>query len=129
MLYLPQGRYADAEPLYKRSLVIYEKTLGKDHPSVATTLNNLGGPYQDQGRYGEAEPLYKRSLAIDEKAFGPGHPHVATTLNTLAELYRDQGRYSEAEPPQALPGDPGEGPRPQPSRCRPVAHQISRAVR
>ena len=40
-----QGRYADAEPLYKRALAIYEKALGPDHPYVATTLNNLAVLY------------------------------------------------------------------------------------
>ena len=40
-LYGTQGRYADAEPLYKRSLVIREKALGPEHPDVALSLNNL----------------------------------------------------------------------------------------
>ena len=97
-LYHDQGRYADAEPLFKRALTIREKALGPDHPDVATTLNNLAELYHDQGRYADAEPLYKRSLAILEKALGPDHPDVATDLNNLAELYRDQGRYAEAEP-------------------------------
>ena len=35
-----QGRYAEAEPLYKRSLKIREAKLGPDHPDVATSLNN-----------------------------------------------------------------------------------------
>ena len=67
VLYDDQGRYADAEPLYKRSLAIREKALGPDHPDVATSLNNLAELYDDQGRYADAEPLYKRSLAIYEK--------------------------------------------------------------
>ena len=93
-----QGRYADAEPLYKRSLAIWEKALGPDHPDVATSLNNLAVLYREQGRYADAEPLYKRSLAIDEKALGPDHPDVATSLNNLAVLYDNQGRYADAEP-------------------------------
>ena len=40
-LYKRQGRYAEAEPLYLRSLAILEKALGPDHPSVALSLNNL----------------------------------------------------------------------------------------
>jgi hypothetical protein len=36
-----KGRYADAEPLYQRSLAIREKALGREHPDVAPTLNNL----------------------------------------------------------------------------------------
>ena len=87
MLYVNQGRYADAEPLYKRSLAIYEKALGPDHPNVAGSLNNLAGLYNEQGRYADAEPLFKRSLAIYEKALGPDHPDVAQSLNNLAALY------------------------------------------
>src|SRR5271166_2817259 len=37
-VYKEQGKYADAEGLYKRALAIFEKTLGKDHPYVARTL-------------------------------------------------------------------------------------------
>ena len=59
--YLTQGRYAEAEPLYKRALAIDEKALGPDHPSVATVLANLGSLNESQGRYAEAEPLYKRA--------------------------------------------------------------------
>jgi tetratricopeptide (TPR) repeat protein len=50
-----QGRYADAEPLYRLSLAAYEKALGRYHPHVATTLNNLARLYQSQGRYADAE--------------------------------------------------------------------------
>ncbi len=98
LLYYNQGKYADAEPLYKRALAIKEKALGPEHPSVATSLNNLAALYRVQGRYAEAEPLHKRALAIREKALGPDHPYVATSLNNLALLYDDQGKYTEAEP-------------------------------
>jgi len=77
-MYVAQGQYALAEPLYKRSLTIWEKALGPDHPDVAASLNNLASLYKSQGQYAQAEPLYKRSLAILEKALGPDHPSVAT---------------------------------------------------
>jgi tetratricopeptide (TPR) repeat protein len=62
-----QGRYSEAEPLYKRSLAVVKKALGHDHPKVAAVLNNLTEVFRKQGRYEDAEPLYKRSLAIKEK--------------------------------------------------------------
>ena len=37
-VYEAQGRYAQAEPLYKRALAIREKALGPDHPDVAQSL-------------------------------------------------------------------------------------------
>ncbi len=45
-LYQKQGRYADAEPLYKRALAIREKALGPNHPDVASSLNNLAELYR-----------------------------------------------------------------------------------
>ena len=98
ILYKDQGKYSEAEPLYLRSLEIYERQLGADHPDVATNLNNLAALYRAQGKYSEAEPLYLRSLEIRERQLGEDHPNVAQSLNNLALLYDSQGKYSEAEP-------------------------------
>ena len=43
-----QGKYDDAEPLYKRALTIFEETLGPRHPDVALSLNNLASLLQSQ---------------------------------------------------------------------------------
>ena len=72
-----QGRYAEAEPLYKRSLAISEKALGPDHPDVGTVAQQPG-----RGCTGRraATPRPSRSTsarsAIREKALGPDHPDV-----------------------------------------------------
>jgi tetratricopeptide (TPR) repeat protein len=47
-LYQKLGRYAEADPLYKRSLAITEKALGPNHPTVGTPLNNLAAQYRSQ---------------------------------------------------------------------------------
>ncbi|EDN69080.1 TPR repeat protein [Beggiatoa sp. PS] len=83
--------YDQAKPLYERSLAIWEKVHDKEHPLVATSLNNLASLYDSQGEYDQAKPLYERSLAIKEKVLGPEHPSVATSLNNLASLYDSQG--------------------------------------
>ena len=36
-----QGKYAEVEQVFKRSLAIREKILEPEHPKVATSLNNL----------------------------------------------------------------------------------------
>ena len=75
---LDQGKYAEAEPLYRRAIAIGEKTLGAGHPDVAKWYNNLAALYEIQGKYAEAEPLFRRAIAIGEKALGAEHPDVAT---------------------------------------------------
>ncbi|CAN0038028.1 unnamed protein product [Ectocarpus sp. 12 AP-2014] len=81
-----QGKDKEAEPLYIRSLAIYEKVYGPDHPVVATCLNNRAVLAEQQGKFTDAEPLYGRSLAIREKILGADHPDVATSLNNWAGL-------------------------------------------
>ncbi len=39
-LYYTQGKYAQAEPRYKRALAIWDKALGPEHPNVAASLEN-----------------------------------------------------------------------------------------
>jgi tetratricopeptide (TPR) repeat protein len=92
------GRYAEAEPLHKRALEIWEKAPSKDHTDTVRSLGNLASLYSDQGKYAEAEPLYKRALEIAEKALGKDHYYTGANLNNLANLYSDQGKYAEAEP-------------------------------
>ncbi len=116
-LYRDQGHYDEAEPLYLRSLSIYEsiyekklgenyekqlgenyeKQLGENHLDVASCLNNLGLLYKFQGKYETAEELYLRSLSIREKQLGENHPDVALSLNNLGTLYDDQGKYDKSE--------------------------------
>ena len=89
--------YTRAELLYQQALAIWERTLGFDHPNVATSLNNLALLYGVQGLYGKAEMLHQRALTIDEKALRPDHPDLATDLSNLAGLYYEQ-KYLKAEP-------------------------------
>ena len=45
MLYWRQGKYEEAEPLYKQALRISELTLGEKHPDVARSLSSLAVLY------------------------------------------------------------------------------------
>jgi CHAT domain-containing protein/Flp pilus assembly protein TadD len=97
-LYESQGRYSEAEPLFRQALEMRKRLLGNEHPAVALSLNNLAGLYESQGRYSEAEPLYRQTLEMNQRLLEQEHPLVAKSLNNLAALYQIQGRYSEAEP-------------------------------
>ena len=79
MLYDDQGRYADAEPLYKRSLAIREKALGPDHPDVAHSLNNLAVLYDAQGRYADALPIVRQMI---ERGFFYSDPAFSVLMGS-----------------------------------------------
>ena len=44
-----QGKLVEAEPLYRRTLTILEKSFGPEHPNMATVLNNLAGLLKVRG--------------------------------------------------------------------------------
>jgi tetratricopeptide (TPR) repeat protein len=80
-----------------RVVTIFENSYGKEHPNVATALNNLAQLLQATNRLSEAEPLMRRALAIDEKLFGEENGIVATDLNNLSLLIKELGKFDEAE--------------------------------
>ncbi|WP_216918224.1 tetratricopeptide repeat protein [Synechococcus sp. CCAP 1479/10] len=92
------NRLAEAEPLMRRVVEIFQTSYGSDHPNVAVALNNLAGLLQTTNRLAEAEPLMRLALAIDEASYGTDHPDVARDLNNLAGLLRATSRLAEAEP-------------------------------
>ena len=96
-LYSAQGKYVQAESLYRRAVAVWEKTLGAEHPDVATGLSNLAKLYYIQGKYSQLEPLYQRVLAIRERAFGVHHSSVVQTLESYTALLRKQNREAEAK--------------------------------
>ena len=96
--HIGDGRYADAEPLFKRALNIEEKALGSKAYVLAIQLASLGLIYKSERRYVEAEEFLKRSLTVAEDSLGPAHPAVADVLGNLAQLFLVQGRYADALP-------------------------------
>jgi tetratricopeptide (TPR) repeat protein len=90
-------RYAEAEPLLRQALAIYETTIGKENRIYSDVLGLLALLFEAMGRSAEAEPLYRQALAIDEKTIGEKHPDYAVRLNNFGRLLGAMGRHTEAE--------------------------------
>ena len=101
-----QGKYDEAEPLYREAISIGEETLGRDHPDVAMRLNNLASLLESQvsikiiqiwsqkpnavfvniywpiflhalkGKTDEAREMGQEALQIFRKALGDDHPNT-----------------------------------------------------
>jgi CHAT domain-containing protein len=96
--YTAQGRYREAEPLYREALQGRREVLGPRHPDTLASIHNLAECYFRQGRYGDAEPLYREAQQARRDVLGPRHPDTLNTMNSLGRLYFSQGRYRDAEP-------------------------------
>ncbi|MCL1875422.1 MAG: tetratricopeptide repeat protein [Synergistaceae bacterium] len=95
-IYNSLGNYPAALHYIKKDLDISEKVLGKEHPSTATTYNNIAVVYDNQGDYAKALEWYQKALYISEKVLGKEHPSTATTYNNIAGVYKTQGDYAKA---------------------------------
>ncbi|MFQ5349585.1 MAG: tetratricopeptide repeat protein, partial [Thermoanaerobaculia bacterium] len=97
-VYRNLGLYDLAEPLLREALSVRRRALGKDHPAVAQSLNNLGVVLRQRGDYDGAAPLFNEALEMRRRHHaGVNHPDLAESLNNLALLYQERGRYPVAE--------------------------------
>ena len=94
---LLQGKYSEAEAIYRQTLQLRETVLGKDHPDTLASMNNLAISLRNQGKYAEAEAIYRQTLQLRETVLGKDHPSTLASINNLAISLDNQGRYTEAE--------------------------------
>jgi len=96
-----RGQYKEAETLQYRVVAIHDKTLGREHPSTATSLSNLGNVLYLQGKAKEAETIHRSVLAIRQKVLGAEHPDTATSMNNLANVLQEQGKDEMLSPSES----------------------------
>jgi len=96
LLLQTMGEYDKAIGFYNQALTIDLKTLGPEHPNVATEYNNLGSAWDSKGEYDKAIALYNKALRIDLKTLGPEHPNVATRYNNLGSAWKAKAEYDKA---------------------------------
>ena len=99
MVYQQTGRYAEAEPLFKRAVALADQTDAEWLPHELLTAADF---YRAWSKYDQAEALAKRALAIREKALSPtagvdAQLDVAVCLNGLGAIYLAGAKPEKAE--------------------------------
>jgi len=97
-LYRRYGVYDKAEQFLQQALVSGEKVFGRNHESLALTLNDLGALQSDKGDYVAAQRSLEQALSMRRTLFGTEHESVAVTLVELGRLHQDAGFNQRAEP-------------------------------
>jgi len=86
LLCLDQGRYDEAEALYRRALDTVDAVLGHDHLEAAGLYHKLGGLEHARGRAAQGEALARWGLKIRERELGADHPDVAADKAALVAM-------------------------------------------
>lgn len=90
--YCKSGKYEEANALYKKALAIDSKTLGEEHPYLATILDGLANVSTWLNQKDAAELYKKKAQEIREKTLGKEHEQIAmlplgTEALTRIKLY------------------------------------------
>jgi Tetratricopeptide repeat len=52
--------------MHRQALRLRETVLGKEHPSILTSMSNLAGVLSYQGKYEHAEEMHRQTLRLKE---------------------------------------------------------------
>lgn len=92
-----EGKYKNAEELYKATLLGIESIFGFDHSHCAAILEAQGELYRKEGKYAEATKAFQRVRKIRLAAYSKTHADYGKALLDLALVARDEGRYLRAQ--------------------------------
>jgi tetratricopeptide (TPR) repeat protein len=95
-LYEEQGRFADAETLFRKALAENRRLQGDAAPNTLILLRNLADLYHQTGRADKAKPLLQEALDGERKAFGALRPsELAEIVKALCDVYASLGRSAD----------------------------------
>ena len=121
-VYEAQEKYAAAEKLYRRAVIICAELGGPTDFLIVRALDNLAGFLQARGRHSEAEKFSRKRLGIVEERIKSqtaastkgwlrwrrskkleamikrARVPISAALDQLAEIYECQEKYADAEP-------------------------------
>jgi tRNA (mo5U34)-methyltransferase len=85
-----EGRFAEADGLYKQSLSVWEQTLEPEHPKIAQSLSNRASLYRLMYEFHEAERVFQLALNIWDRRNWPVESDMAQ-----AELHDDKPLWAD----------------------------------
>jgi tetratricopeptide (TPR) repeat protein/uncharacterized RDD family membrane protein YckC len=91
-----QHKVAEAEPLFKEALRLFEKEDPLQSSNAAVALNGLGLVHNELGKYSAAIPLFEKALSSFQAVHGPDFPDVATVLRNMAFSWQKLGDEQKA---------------------------------
>lgn len=97
IVFMEQGRFAEAEGLFRSVIADNLTTPNRFHRHLAGTEVNLGRALSAQGRDDEAELLFRRALERSQR-LPDNETDTYGIIRHLGGLLVNQGRFSEAEP-------------------------------
>lgn len=95
-LFQKQGDFQKAKEYFSSALESQKILYGKEHRSIANTLNYLGVCLKEEGQPAEALPLLQEALKLNEQHYGLNHENTLNTYSNLGIVYVDLYQFETA---------------------------------
>jgi tetratricopeptide (TPR) repeat protein len=92
-----QQRWAEAVPLYRKSVDLARRSLGPDHDRVLTFQQNLAGALAFSGEPDEALRVLNERLASTQRLWPNGHWRIGSAHQGIGKLLLQMERHADAE--------------------------------
>jgi tetratricopeptide (TPR) repeat protein len=92
------GKYAEAQPLFERSLQLFRRLFTDEDIHTASSYSWLASNLKALGKYTDADPLFEKALENHRRQLGYDHPYTAADLSNFASNLDFEGKYGRAEP-------------------------------
>ncbi len=96
-LLFAQGKYSEAETLYRRVIELRTRVLGPEHPDTLASRNRLIYALNQEEEHDEAIAEARQVVTLREKILGYEHPDTLLSRYNLANALYHKGKYAEAE--------------------------------
>lgn len=89
--------YKEALRLMLEALRLRRRAFGKEHPKIASSLQNCANIYSELGEPEKALGMAKEALKMQRELLGPSHPSVYLSLSGVSSILIELGRKEEAQ--------------------------------
>jgi CHAT domain-containing protein len=80
----------------QKSLAIYQKVFGDQHPQVANCYSSIANVFEAQQQHALALEYNQHAVNIRKQALGDQHPLTAMSYNNIGNVYLKQNQYGQA---------------------------------
>ncbi len=96
-LLFAQGKYSEAEKLYRRVIALRSRVLGPEHPDTLATRHRLIYALNEEEKHAAAETEARQVVQLRDKILGSEHPDTLLSRYNLASALYHEGKFAEAE--------------------------------
>jgi serine/threonine protein kinase len=96
-LLFDQGKYPDAEQLFRRVIAVRTRAMGPENPDTLASRNRLIYVLNEEEKHEEAETEARQVVTLREKILGSEHPDTLLSRYNLASALYHGGKYAQAE--------------------------------